>query len=360
MLGNWSLGDYFKKEAIEWSYELLTSKKEGFGLDPQRLYVTCFEGDENAPKDEESAAIWKAIFEKNNITGERIYFLPAEKNWWSPGDNGPCGPDTEMFYDVTGTLNKGMTKAEFLQADNAQRVVEIWNDVFMEFKKKDGKVIGKLEKKNVDTGAGLERTTAVIQGKQSVFETDLFEGIIQQTKLIASDLISERIIADHFRASVFLIADGVTPANTDQGYILRRLIRRAIVKSANKIIPQKNISALVDSVVDTYSAFKDYKNLETKREFIKKTIQEEAEKFDTTLHHGLKQFEKLSKTDISGKDAFVLFSTYGFPLEITLELAKEQGIKVETEGFKEEFKKHQDLSRTGSLRKIQRRPRGYK
>jgi alanyl-tRNA synthetase len=352
MLGNWSLGDYFKKEAIGWSYELLTSKKEGFGLDPQRLYVTCFEGDENAPKDEESASIWKSIFEKNNITGERIYFLPAEKNWWSPGDNGPCGPDTEMFYDVTGTLNKGMTKAEFLQADNAQRVVEIWNDVFMEFKKKDGKVIGKLEKKNVDTGAGLERTTAVIQGKQSVFETDLFEGIIQQTKLIASDLISERIIADHFRASVFLIADGVTPANTDQGYILRRLIRRAIVKSANKIIPQKNISALVDSVVDTYSAFKDYKNLETKREFIKKTIQEEAEKFDTTLHHGLKQFEKLSKTDISGKDAFVLFSTYGFPLEITLELAKEQGIKVETEGFKEEFKKHQDLSRTGSLKKF--------
>src|SRR6185369_6459381 len=163
MMGNWSLGDYWKKEAIEWSFELLTSKEEGFGLDPHRLYVTCFEGNENAPKDEESAQIWKEIFEKNNITGERIYFRPKEKNWWSAGDNGPCGPDTEMFYDLTGTLDRGMSLDEYLKADDEQKVVEIWNNVFMEFLAKDGKVVGKLENRNVDTGAGFERMVAVVQ-----------------------------------------------------------------------------------------------------------------------------------------------------------------------------------------------------
>ena len=172
MMGNWSLGDYFKQEAIEWSFELLTSKEEGFGLDPRRLYVTCFEGNDNAPRDEESAEIWRALFEKAGVVGERIYFMPAENNWWQPGPNGPCGPDTEMFYDLTGTLTEGMTKEEYLKADEEQNIVEIWNDVFMEYVKKDDNVVGKLEKKNVDTGSGFERVCAVLQGKDNIFDTD--------------------------------------------------------------------------------------------------------------------------------------------------------------------------------------------
>ena len=176
MMGNWSLGDYFKKDAIAWSFELLTNKEIGFGLDPQRLYVTCFEGNENAPKDTESAEIWKSIFDAHGVTGERIYFMPAKNNWWSAGDNGPCGPDTEMFYDLTGSHTSGMTKEEYLKADDKQEVVEIWNDVFMEYLKKDGKVVGKLSSQNVDTGSGFERVTAVLQGKNNIFDTDMSTG----------------------------------------------------------------------------------------------------------------------------------------------------------------------------------------
>ncbi len=246
MMGNWSLGDYWKEESINWSFELLTSP-EGFELDPQRLYVTCFEGDENAPKDEESAEIWKKIFEKNGVTGERIYFRPKEKNWWSAGENGPCGPDTEMFYDLTGELNKGMSLDQYLMADQDQRVVEIWNNVFMEYLSKDGKIVGKLENKNVDTGAGFERLMAVIQGKSSVFDTDLFSSILQAIKEnpSISNTKSERIITDHVRTAIFMIADGVLPSNTDRGYILRRLIRRAI-RHANELhLPNGFISILV-------------------------------------------------------------------------------------------------------------------
>ena len=226
MLGNWSLGDYWKKDSINWSFELLTSKTEGFALDPQRLYVTCFEGDENTPRDLESAEIWREIFKKNNITGERIYFRPKEKNWWSAGDNGPCGPDTEMFYDLTGKLGKGMTLAEYLKADDEQKVIEIWNNVFMEYLSEGGKIIGKLQKQNVDTGSGLERLVAVIQGKSNVFETDLFAPIIKRiNKNVSSDdLKGKRIVADHIRAAVFMIADGVVPANTGRGYVLRSQI----------------------------------------------------------------------------------------------------------------------------------------
>ncbi len=343
MLGNWSLGDYWKNESINWSYELLTSKEEGFGLDPQRLYVTCFEGDENAPRDEESAAIWKEIFEKNGVTGDRIYFRPANKNWWSAGPNGPCGPDTEMFYDLTGTLNSGMTLDEYLKADDEQRVVEIWNNVFMEFLSKDGKVVSKLENRNVDTGAGFERMVAVIQGKSSVFDTDVFSHLLDITNKLTENTKNQRIIADHIRTSVFMIVDGVNPSNTDRGYILRRLLRRAVIKTDQRKLNSAEISSLIDTISDIYvSSHPEIKNNEI---LIKQKIEEEIIKFTKTLEDGIKQFEK-------GIDPFVLFTTYGFPIEITRELAKEKGIEVDEEKFYQEFKKHQELSRAGSEQKF--------
>ncbi len=343
MLGNWSLGDYWKNESINWSYELLTSKEEGFGLDPQRLYVTCFEGDENAPRDEESAAIWKEIFEKNGVTGDRIYFRPANKNWWSAGPNGPCGPDTEMFYDLTGTLNSGMTLDEYLKADDEQRVVEIWNNVFMEFLSKDGKVVSKLENRNVDTGAGFERMVAVIQGKSSVFDTDVFSHLLDITNKLTENTKNQRIIADHIRTSVFMIVDGVNPSNTDRGYILRRLLRRAVIKTDQRKLNSAEISSLIDTISDIYvSSHPEIKNNEI---LIKQKIEEEIIKFTKTLEDGIKQFEK-------GVDPFILFTTYGFPIEITKELAKEKDIEVDEEKFYQEFKKHQELSRAGSEQKF--------
>src|SRR3989339_1022791 len=222
MLGNWSLGDYFKEDAIKWSYEFLTSTEEGLGLDPKRLYITCFEGDGDAPRDEESAAIWKEA----GIPENHIYFFEKKSNWWSPGDNGPCGPDTEMFYDVTPNGLSDLTKEEFLAADERQDIIEIWNDVFMEYEKKDGKVIGKLKQKNVDTGAGLERLAMVLQKKDNIFETDLFSGLIRKISELSSvsNIRAKRIVADHIRTAVFIISDGVVASNTDRGYILRRLI----------------------------------------------------------------------------------------------------------------------------------------
>ncbi len=352
MLGNWSLGDYFKKDAIEWSYELLTSKEEGFGLDPQRLYVTCFEGDENAPKDEESAAIWKDLFDKHGVTGNRIYFLPAKNNWWSPGDNGPCGPDTEMFYDTTGTLTEGMTHEQFVKADDEQKIVEIWNDVFMEFKKKDGKVIGKLDSKNVDTGSGLERVTTMLQGKTNVYDTDLFLPILTEIRKNASkqDIKSERVVADHIRAAVFMIADGALPSNTDQGYVLRRLLRRAVRYSDALGLQENVLVTIAQVIIEKYG--KVYTNLQDKEADIKAEIKKEEEKFRQTLKLGLKEFEKISTRNISGKEAFDLYQSYGFPIEITLDLAKEKGISVDVETFKQELKQHQDLSRAGAEKKF--------
>ncbi len=350
MMGNWSLGDYFKKEAIEWSFELLTDKEKGFGLDPQRLYITCFEGDENAPKDEESAEIWKNIFEKNNIEGERIYFMPAKNNWWSPGDNGPCGPDTEMFYDLTGTLTSGLTKEEYLKADEEQRVVEIWNDVFMEYVKKDGKVVGKLESKNVDTGSGFERVCAVLQNKDNIFETDLFEKIMIEALKVAETIKSQRIISDHMRTAVFMIGDGVLPSNTDRGYVLRRLIRRAVFNSKNKKLSLDSINSIVGAIVETYKDV--YPSLLDNKSNIVQTIEDEVTKFEKTLIQGIKEFEKLSTKNITGAEAFTLFSSFGFPIDMTIELAKEKNIEVDIDSFKDEFKKHQELSRIGAEQKF--------
>ncbi len=342
------MGDYWKEESINWSYELLTSKEEGFGLDPQRLYVTCFEGDENAPRDEESAAIWKEIFEKNGVTGERIYFRPANKNWWSAGPNGPCGPDTEMFYDLTGTLNSGMNLEEYIKADDEQRVVEIWNNVFMEFLSKDGKVVSKLENRNVDTGAGFERVVAVVQGKSSIFETDVFSPAIDLIKS-NSDLYNEksaRIISDHIRTSAMMIADGVKPSNKDRGYILRRLIRRAVIQSKKiGFIKSENISDAFLPILKLYFDF--YRNSEYfKSELdISLEIDTEVKKFIKTLDLGLKEFEK-------GIDPFVLVTTYGFPIEVILELAKDKGVNIDIDTFNEKMKEHQELSRAGSEQKF--------
>lgn len=345
MMGNWSLGDYFKKDAINWSYELLTSKTLGFGLDPQRLYVTCFEGNENTPKDEESATIWKEIFEKNNITGERIYFRPAEKNWWSPGPNGPCGPDTEMFYDLTGELTGGLSLEKYLKADDEQRVVEIWNDVFMEYIQKDGKVIGKLESKNVDTGSGFERVCTVLQGKTNVFDTDLFEPIVNKIKELAesNNLKSTRIVADHLRTATFMMSDGVLPSNIDRGYILRRVLRRAIRHADILGISKMKLSEVVTVVVENFKYA--YPNLEDKQAVIVSEINKEEEKFRKTLEKGLKEFEK-------NVDPFILFTTYGFPFELTQELAKEKGITIDEEKFKKDLAEHQKLSRAGSEQKF--------
>lgn len=341
MMGNWSLGSYFKKEAISWSYEFLTSKADGLGLDPNRLYITCFEGDDNSPRDDESAEIWMSL----GVPEHRIYFLDAENNWWSPGDNGPCGPDSEMFYDVTGNLGN-LSFDEFKAADDRQDVVEIWNDVFMEYEKKDGKIIGKLSQKNVDTGAGLERVTMMLQGKNNPYDTDLFETIMAEAKLLSFDEISQRIISDHIRSAVFIVADGVVPSNTDQGYILRRLIRRAIMRTDNKRI--EDVRPIVAAVIDKYTEF--YPNLSEKDSFIMETISNEILKFEKTIEVGLREFAKLP--EISGNDAFILFSTYGFPLELTVELAKEKGVSVDVDAFKEEFIKHQQLSRSGAEQKF--------
>ncbi len=372
MLGNWSLGDYFKKDAIRWSYEFLTSKEEGLGLDPLRLYVTVFEGNGDAPRDLEALEIWKKY-----VPEHRIYFMPAKNNWWSAGDNGPCGPDTEMFYDVTKGGLGDMTKEEYLAADERQEVVEIWNNVFMEYEKKDGTVIGKLAAKNVDTGAGLERVTMVVQGKNNIYEADLFAPLIAKIKELSqkSDVRAERIIADHIRTSVFMIADGVTPSNTDRGYILRRLLRRAVRYS--DVLGSKDgmLSALVDVVSMKY---KDaYKNIPEQASYIANEIQKEEEKFRKTLTRGyieaLKRFfnKVIGGIDpenppkgmimrgnvlrVSGEEVFDLRQTYGVPIEISQEIMKDWGVEFDEQTIREEqeaFKKHQEVSRQGSKQKF--------
>ena len=366
MMGNWSLGDYWKKEAIEWSFEFLTSLTEGLGLNPERIFVTCFEGDENAPRDLESATIWREIFDKNNVKGERIYYRPAEKNWWDVGDNGPCGPDSEMFYDLTGELTKGMTLEEYLKADDSQKIVEIWNDVFMEYLKKDGKVVGKLASRNVHTGSGFERIVMAVQGKTNLFDTDLFAGAMAHIRKHSTvgNILSERIVADHIRTAVFIIAEGVTPANTDRGYILRRLLRRA-VRHADildlKSDPEKNLGrlpAVASIFIEEYASV--YPNLAVEVNKIYDEVENEEKKFRKTLVSGLKKLEKIiSETDnthqkgtISGQDSFILFGTFGFPLELTREIVLEKGFAVDEKGFQEELSKHQGLSRKGAEQKF--------
>lgn len=338
MLGNWSLGDYFKADAIKWSYEFLTSKEEGLGLDPARLYVTVFEGDNDAPRDMEAVEIWKQY-----IPEHRIYFLPKKNNWWSPGDNGPCGPDTEMFYDVTPDGLGDMSHEAYVAADDDGRVVEIWNDVFMEYEKKDGAVVGKLSQKNVDTGSGLERISMIVQGKSNVYEADMFAPAMAKIKDTAEryDERSARIIADHTRSAVFLIADGVLPGNKDQGYILRRLIRRAVMQSKKVGLPAHFLGGLAGLFGELYKdAYPEITAIN-----VESVINQEEDKFAKTLESGLKEFAK-------GADPFLLATTYGFPIELTEELAQEKGVAIDRAAFDIQMKAHQDASRAGAENKF--------
>lgn len=339
MLGNWSLGDYFKEDAIKWSYEFLTNSEEGLGLNPSRLYVTVFEGDNNSPRDDEAADIWKKYLPAN-----RIYYLPAKNNWWAPGDNGPCGPDTEIFYDIEGNLGD-MNHDEFVLADDKGKVVEIWNNVFMMYEAKDKKIVGNLTQKNIDTGMGLERIVMVKQGVSTVFETDFFSPVVEMLKNKSKNYndMSAKIIADHFRTTLFMSADGATPANKGAGYIMRRLIRRAWVhakvKLGQNIFGHEDLVPILDYYVSIYA--NTYPEIKKMQENNYEIIFTEIENFSKTLEQGLKEFEK-------GTDPFVLATTYGFPIELTLEIAKEKGIEVNLEDFNTKMAEHQKLSQTSS------------
>lgn len=356
MLGNWSLGDYFKDEMIPWSYEFLTSP-EYLGIDPKRLAVSVFAGDADCPRDERSAELW----EKAGIAHDRIFFLPKENNWWGPaGITGPCGPDSEMFID------NGQPKCceECSPACDCGKYLEIWNDVFMQFNKTvDGKY-EPLKQKNVDTGMGLERTLCILQGKKSVYETDLFAPIIAAIESIGSGRYGSdeettkaiRIVADHIRTSVFMIGDekGVACSNVDQGYILRRLLRRAVRFAKKLDIEIGKLTVVAEAVIEEYKDV--YPELEINRDRIVNEITAEEERFERTLQGGIKEFEKLCHylvgDTISGKASFKLYDTYGFPIEMTVELAKEKGLKVNIDDFNKAFAEHQQKSHAGAEQKF--------
>ena len=356
MLGNWSLGDYFKDEMIPWSYEFLTSP-EYLGIDPKRLAVSVFAGDADCPRDERSAELW----EKAGIARDHIFFLPKENNWWGPaGITGPCGPDSEMFID------NGQPKCcdECSPACDCGKYLEIWNDVFMQFNKTvDGKY-EPLKQKNVDTGMGLERTLCILQGKKSVYETDLFAPIIAAIESIGSGKYGSdeettkaiRIVADHIRTSVFMIGDekGVACSNVDQGYILRRLLRRAVRFAKKLDIEIGKLTVVAEAVIEEYKDV--YPELEINRDRIVSEITAEEERFERTLQGGIKEFEKLCHylvgDTISGKASFKLYDTYGFPIEMTVELAREKGLKVNIDDFNKAFAEHQQKSHAGAEQKF--------
>ncbi len=355
MLGNWSLGDYFKTEAIEFSYEFLTDPK-WLGLSADNLYVTVFEGDRDAPRDDVSADIWRSL----GIPDERIFFLPKEDNWWGPaGMTGPCGPDTEMFIDT----GKPACGNACRPGCSCGKYFEVWNDVFMQYNKTDEGRYEPLKSKTVDTGMGVERTAAMLQGKASVYDTELFTPIVQAVESKANvkygendDMdISFRIVTDHVRAACFMLGDenGITPSNLGQGYILRRLIRRAIRHARKLDIDIPFLGDVANATIESYS--ESYPELPINRDTILKELALEEERFGNTLKKGEHEFEKLlpnllknPKRIIPGRVAFRLYDTYGFPLEITEELASEHGLGLDREEFQKAYEKHQALSKAGS------------
>ena len=402
MLGNWSLGDYFKKEAISWSWEFLTSP-EYLGIEPERLAFSVFAGDEDCPRDEEAASYWKQA----GVKEDHIFFLPKENNWWGPaGITGPCGPDSEMFI----ITDKPPCGPDCSPACDCGRYLEIWNDVFMQYDKQKDGTFKPLSQKNVDTGMGLERTFCVLKGVKSVYDTSIFTGIIGKIQELSGKKYGSdeettraiRIIADHMRTATFIIGDdrGVTPSNVDQGYVLRRLIRRAVRHGMKLGMPQGFTCEIAKVIIAQYKA--TYPELESHGEFILEQLKLEEERFSRTLKKGVAEFEKvvgnirrtrealeaakaektpesagklrptpemqpiiaalkdgtatdemfdrvLSTLDtIDGRSAFKLYDTYGFPIEITTEMAAEQGLKVDTEGFDERFKQHQATSHAGA------------
>ena len=352
MLGNWSLGDYFKKGAIEYSFEFLTSP-QWLGLDKDSLYFTCFAGDEDAPKDTESAEIWMSL----GVEESHIFFLDKTHNWWGPaGITGPCGPDTEMFIDM-GTPACG---PDCSPACSCGKYLEIWNDVFMQYNKTAEGTFEPLSQMNVDTGMGLDRTVTILQGKSSVYDTDVFEGTLKKIAELSGKSYSDdmdttrsfRIIADHVRCATFMMGDinGITPSNVDQGYVLRRLIRRAVRYALRLGIPELSLQKIAKVIIDQYKDV--YPELESNRDKIINELNLEEERFQRTIKQGLKEFEKLEQriegNVINGTDAFHLYDTFGFPIEFTLELAHEKGFEVDKKGFDKAFENHQKLSSAGA------------
>ena len=347
MLGNWSLGDYFKEESIKMSFEFLTKELQ---IPVEKLSVTCFAGDEDCPRDEVSAKVWKDA----GILDGHIYFYGKDDNWWIAGEEGPCGPDTEMFYDT----GKPACGPDCQPSCDCGKYVEIWNNVFMEYYK-DKNGYSKLEQRNVDTGLGLERMTMLLQGKETPFDTELFLPVMKKIQELqkVDSIESRRIIAEHLRSSMMIIADGGRPSNIDRGYVLRRLIRR-MIRHMNKLqIDLSELSKLIDINVDNLKEM--YPELEQNREIIKNVIIEEKDKFVKTLTHGEREFQKEiqkakenGKTEIDAKVVFRLYDTYGFPPEVTKELADENGMTVDLKGFEKLFKEHQEKSRQGSTQKF--------
>ncbi len=360
MLGNWSIGQdtekgYFKEGAVKYALEFFV---DVLGLDKNRLWATVFKGEKNIPKDEELKRIWQ----ENRIPEERIREFGVKDNFWGPvGKRGPCGPCSEIFYDRGESFGCGAVECA-PNCGNCKRFVELWNLVFMEYFKDEDGSYKLLSQKNVDTGVGFERLVALLQHKSSAYETDLFLPVIQELERISSKKYEElrelkeekrifRILADHIRSIVFLTADGVLPLNVEQGYILRRILRRAIRFGKVLNLPNNFLVPLAKKVIEIYKDV--YPEVKSSQTDTLTVIQKEEERFEKTLKKGLKQLEKVSaKGKISGSDAFHLYDTYGFPLELTEELAKEKGIKVDKEGFKEEFKKHQEISRAGVEKKF--------
>ncbi len=354
MLGNWSLGDYFKKEMIPWSYQFLTKVLE---IPVEKLAVSVFAGDEHCPRDDESAQLWQAC----GIKKENIFYLPKENNWWGPaGTTGPCGPDTEMFIDT----GKEKCCESCSPACDCGKYIEIWNDVFMQYNKNAEGAYEPLAHKNVDTGMGLERTVCILNGLKSVYETDLFKNAIskieelsqKEYKSDAETTKAMRILADHIRTATFMIGDpkGISPSNVDQGYVLRRLIRRAVRFGRSIDFPQGGIAQLAELYILQYKQVYPYL-LDNKARILEE-IEKEENRFSTTLQQGLKEFEKVithipTKT-INGKTAFRLYDTFGFPIEITQELAKEKGFEVDVEGYESAFAEHQKKSQAGAEQKF--------
>ena len=352
MLGNWSLGDYFKKEAIAWSWEFLTSP-DWLGIDKNRLAFSVFAGDEDAPRDDEAADLWRSM----GVADDHIFYLPKKNNWWGPaGLTGPCGPDTEMFII---TDHEPCCK-DCSPACDCGRYLEIWNDVFMQYNKQTDGSFPPLAQKNVDTGMGLERTIGVLMGVKSVYETDLFSDIVKKIVELSGKPYGEdeettrsiRIIADHLRTATIILGDdrGVTPGNVDQGYVLRRLIRRAVRHGMTIGLAQGACAFIAEVAIRQYDTV--YPELTRNRDRIVEQFNLEEDRFSRTLKQGMREFEKtvarIDGTTIDGVSAFKLYDTYGFPIEITMEMAKEKGLTVDEAGFNDRFKKHQELSQAGA------------
>jgi alanyl-tRNA synthetase len=350
MLGNWSLNDYWKKEAITWSYEFLTSKK-WLGFAPEKLSVTVFEGDDDAPRDDEAVEVWRSV----GIPDEHIYYLPKEDNWWGPpGKVGPCGPCTEMFIEVDEIPK---CSPDCKPGCHCGHFVEVWNDVFMEYNLREDGIFERLEQRNIDTGMGVERTVAMLQGVPSVFDIELFIPLVEKIKMLSGkDAMSDdedrltKIIADHVKAAVMIMADDahIAPSNVEHGYIVRRLLRKAILSADKLGIGKGFMEALANITIEMYKDV--YEEVERNRDFIKKNLESEEAKFRKTLGKALGKFERMFQENgtITGKDAFLLFTSFGLPLEMTRDLAQEKGIEIDVDVFRKEFEHHRDISRTAT------------